>query len=115
MENHETIFSDKGVGNGGIALVDNNVIISDDQKVAVASLHVNIPSEVTIDSSVVNDQIEALILEYSNHPSVLSIKTNVKKGIFSFLETDLESIEEELKALNEEKACISSSIPPKNT
>ena len=111
------MFSDKGVENGGITLVDNNVIISDDHKVAetlnnffcnaVASLNVN------IDSSVVNVPIEAVILKYSNHPSVLNINKNVKKVMFSFLETDLESIEEVLKALNEKKVCISSSIPPK--
>ena len=116
-------FSDKGVENGAITLVDNDVIISDDQKAAetlniffsnaVASLNVGIPSEVTTDTTVVNDPIETIILKFSNHPSILSINKNVKKGIFSFIETDLEGIAEELKSLNEKKSCMSSSIPPK--
>lgn len=116
-------FSDKGVENGGITLVDNDVIISDDQKAAetlnnffsdaVPSLNVSIPSEVTTDTTVVNDTIETIILKFSNHPSILSINKNVKKGIFSFIGTDMEGIAVELKSLDEKKACMSSSIPPK--
>jgi hypothetical protein len=66
-----------------------------------------------VDTPIVCDPIEAIILKYSNHPTILNINVNVEKGSFLFMQTDMTSIEDELKTLNEKKACMSSSIPPK--
>lgn len=116
-------FSHKGVGESCITLIENDKIITEDLEVvqtlndfftnAVVSLNIDIPSETIIDAPDISDPIEAIILKYSKHPSILNIKENVTKASFSFMKIDEACIEEELKALDATKACISGSIPAK--
>lgn len=115
-------FSEKGVQNRVITLVEKDEIISDDGKVAetfntffanaVVSLNIEIPRMFITDTQGVEDPIDKIISKFSNHPSVISINENVKKGIFSFGKIGMSDIEEELKLLNEKKAFMSDSIPP---
>ena len=116
-------FSDKGEQRNAITLVENDEIISDDIEVAetfntffanaAASLNIDIPKELLTYTLSVNDPIDAIIMKFSNHPSIISINRNVDRGRFSFGEIYIADIEDELKGLNETKACMSSSIPPK--
>ena len=116
-------FSDKGGDKNGIKLVENDELISEDCEVAetfnnffssaVTSLNIDIPGEFVRDARGCDDPIEAIIQKYSNHPSIISINENVKKNNFKFKETDLLTVEEELRSLNTNKACRSGSVPTK--
>ena len=123
MENHETFFSEKRVQDKVITLVEKDEIISDDGEVAetlntffanaVASLNIDIPRMFITDTLRVEDPIEEIISKFSNHPSVICINQNTKKGSFSFGKIGICDIEEELKFLNVKKAFMPESIPPK--
>ena len=77
-------FSDRGLRGSGITLVDGDKIISEEKEVAetlnvlanaVKSRHINILSESRSSDEEplnVDDPIEAIIIKYSNHPSIKS-------------------------------------------
>ena len=116
-------FSDKGVKNGSITLIEGGNIISDDKDVAntlnnffenaVSSLGIQIPEEFITDTTDISDPIEAIVARYSNHPSIISIKNSIKKSSFSFTEVELNDMKKELDSLDSKKACVSNSIPTK--
>ena len=108
-------FSEKGSRENNITLIEDDVIVSDDFQIAetlntyyseaVESLNVRIPWKVTTDTTNINDPIDAIILKYSNHPSILKIKQVIKKGKFSFAITDLAAIDKEFNDIDTRKAC----------
>ena len=117
-------FSDKGGGKTDITLIEGDKIFQEDYEVAnilgdffsnaVKGLNINIPSEYkNEDSPVLNDPIDNIISTYSRHPSIKLINDNVVKGNFSFKAVSLADIEKEVAALDDKKASMSSSIPPK--
>ena len=116
-------FSDKGSGNGVITLIENENIFSDDAEIAetfksffkgaASSLNIGIPEEYTMNVVHSSDPIDVIISKYSNHPSILSINQNVRKGTFSFSPVEYDDISKELMALDGNKAFMSGTIPPK--
>ena len=84
-------FSDKGMANSKITLIENDWIISDCQEIAetfntffknaVMNLKIPSPTEhLTLSSE--GDPVLASIEKYSKHPSILKIKEIVKNGPF---------------------------------
>ena len=115
-------FSDKGAGNkSNITLVEGNDILTDDKDVAntlnsffgdaVKSLDISIPNEHITISSNMSDPIENIILKYANHPSIISINSNITKSTCSFSVVNVDDINTELDVLNCKKSCKSDSIP----
>ena len=76
------------------------------------SLDISIPNEYITVSSNISDPIENIILKYANHPSIISINSNITKSTFSFSVVNVDDIKTELDALNCKKSCKSDSIPP---
>ena len=98
-----TTLSDVKVANTLNCLFDN----------VSKSVYTNIPNEYTADTAGVSNTIDSIVLKYSNHPSIINIKTHVTKSTFSFTEVNLSDITTELQMLDSNKACISNSIPTK--
>ena len=108
--NGQPYFSDKVSGSVGITLVENEAIMSENRKVAetfnnffanaVKSFNINIPSHnITEGTASSGDPIDAIILKYSNHPSIKNITSNVENCNFSFNPINLNDMKAELKAL----------------
>ena len=87
-------FSDKGFDSTGITLIENDEILSDDKAVAdtfndffanaAKSLNLHIPSDTITEGPVFTaDPIDAIILKYSNHPSIKNKKSYVGDQNFS--------------------------------
>ena len=106
-----------------ITLIEGNRIISDDLDVAntlnsffdnvVSSLGIGEPMESTTVLSSLTDSIDGIIQKYSNHPSITNINQNVFGTNFSFHETTTSDVENELRKLDTNKACMPNSIPAK--
>lgn len=94
-------------------MIEGNDIVSEDLDVAntfntffdnaVKSLGVCIPEECITDSTGVTDPIEAIVLRYASHPSIISIKTNVSGSNFTFNEVQLKDIKEQFINLDGSK------------
>ena len=117
-------FSDKGVDDKNIALIEGDEIYKDDHEVAnilgeffknaVKSLNLGIPNEyISKKSTVSTDPIDTIISKYSNHPSIKLINDNVIKGKFSFNLASLDDVKNIIAKLDVKKASLSSSIPSK--
>ena len=117
-------FSDKGVGKTEITLVEGDEIAQDDSGFAnilgdffsnsVRGLNIEIPSEYKNEvSPLLDDPIDKIIATYSDHPSIKLINDNVVKGNFSFEEVSVATIRKKIMSLDDKKATMSSSIPPK--
>ena len=123
-KNTKPFFSDKGVGKTEITLVEGDEIAQDDSEVAnilgdffsnlVRGLNIEIPSEYKNEvSPLLDDPIDKIIATYSDHPSIKLINDNVVKGNFSFEEVSVATIRKQIMSLDDTKASMSSSIPPK--
>ena len=117
-------FSDKGAGKTEITLIEGDKIIQDDSEVAtilgdffsnsVKGLNIDIPSEYKNDvSPSLDDPIDKIVAMYSDHPSIKLINDNVVKGNFSFEEVSVATIRKQIMSLDDTKASMSTSIPPK--
>ena len=121
-KNVKPFLSDKGLGKSDITLIEGNRIISDDLDVAntlnsffdnvVSSLGIGEPMESTTVLSSLTDSTDGTIQKYSNHPSIININQNVFGTNFSF-ETTMSDVENELRKLETNKACMPNSIPAK--
>ena len=113
-----------------ITLVENNVMVSKDQEVAEVfnSFFSNAVKNLNIDSyehfsfdeyflckEIENeDPVQRAIEKYENHPSIVKIKQQtLEDSRFSFKQTDLKSVTEEVANLNESKATPIDSVPAK--
>ena len=68
----------------------------------------------TSDTEGILDPIEKSIQRYSNHPSILKIKSNfLNVESFTFNPVSLEEMETEIKRINPKKATTFKNIPPK--
>ena len=117
-------FPDKGTSKHDIILIEGKEIIQEDAEVAkilvdffsnaVESLDLSIPSEHKDEESAgLDDPIDNIISTYADHPSIKLINEHIVKGDFDFCVVGLTDIKKEVAALNNKKACMSSSIPPK--
>ena len=77
------------------------------------SSDISILNEYITFSSNISDPIENIILKYANHPSIISINSNITKSTFSFSVVNIDDIKTELDALNCKKSCKLDSIPAK--
>ena len=117
-------FSDKGAGKTEITLIEGGEIIQDDSEVAniladffsnsVKGLNIDIPSVYKNEvSPFLDDPIDKIIAMYSDHPSIKLINDNVVKGTFLFEEVSVSTIQKQIMSLDDTKASMSKSIPPK--
>ena len=111
-------------------MVENNVMISDDQKIAeifnhsfsnaVKNLNIDSYEHFSFDEYLFCKEIEnkdvvlRAIEKYENHPSITKIRQHTPMdACFSFEQTDLKSVTNEVKNLNESKSTPMESIPAK--
>ena len=118
------LFSNKGGGKGNIVLVDKDKIISDDTEVAqhfndffkssVEALDINENRLLLTDVGNELSGVNEAIAKFENHPSIISIKENVKiDGLFSFSRVNNDDIKKEIKHLNDKKSGTFMNIPTK--
>lgn len=106
-----------------ITLVENNVMVSKDKEVAgifnsffsnaVKNLNLDSYAHFSFDEYFLcretqnEDPVLRAIEKYENHPSILKIKQNTsKRSCFSFKQTNLKSVTEDVTNLDESKATL---------
>lgn len=118
------LFSNKGGVKDNIVLVKDDKIISDDTEVAqtfndfftnaVSSLGITENKSLLTETKNTNGGVEEVIKRFENHPSVVSIKENVKIDTrFKFSEIKVDDIRNEIKCLKPNKAGTFKNIPTK--
>ena len=117
------LFSEKHNISRKITLIDDDNIISDDNRVAetfndffsnaVAILGIK-GYQTNSNSNITDDNIVNITNKYKNHPSILKIKEIVDtKEKFSFTPPSITDIEKEICQLNTNKPTTFNNIPPK--
>ena len=117
-------FSGKGGVKDNIVLVDDNKIISDDIEVAqvfndffentVNTLEIKENKAVLTNAADIDGVIEKAIKTFENHPSIISIRENVKiESRFSFSKVKACDIRSEIIKLKSGKASTFMNIPAK--
>ena len=116
------LFSDKGGGKDNITLVNGGKIISDDLELAktfnnffkntVSSLDITENRFLLTDTCNGGNRVNEAIAKFDNHPSIVSIKENVKiDRRFSFSEISVDAIQIEIKRLDQKKPGTFMGIP----
>ena len=116
------LLSDNVAGKDEIHLIENNEIIKTDLKTAeilnnffsnrVQNLDISRYSNDEPLVSNTNDATLKAILEYRNHPSIITIRNKCKdKCNFNFIEVDQKQIEKNVLKVDVNKASQSSDIP----
>ena len=118
-------LSEKVTTTRNITLVENNSIISDNDKLAesfnkffkeaVDNLDISENSDIINEEyREIEDPVESSIIKFKFHPSILQIKRtiNVNQN-FTFSKVNLKTIEDKFKKLNPKKATKFKNIPPK--
>ena len=113
-------LSSKAPSLSRITLIENEAIISDDQKVAetLSKFFVKTVDKLDIkefknNSNIdgLSDPVEIAIKKYENHPSIAAITDTFNFTVsFEFEEVNLKDIEKEILNLNTKKAAASNSI-----
>ena len=106
-----------------ITLIENEAIISDDQKVAetLSKFFVKAVDKLDIKEfknisnfDGLSDPVETVIKKYENHPSIVAITEKFNFTVrFEFEEVNLKDIEKEILNLNTKKTVASNGIPAK--
>ena len=124
------LFSEKTMTTENITLVENNVMVSKDKEVAevfnsffsnaVKNLNIDSYEHFSFDQYFIcketenEDPVLRAIEKYSNHPSIVKIKQTTPEGsCFSFKQTNLKAVTEEVANLDESKATPIESVPAK--
>ena len=118
------LFSDKIQAPSKIALLENEVLVTDDKEVAeifdeyfvstTDSLGINQPKDALQDIDGISDPVEIAIQNYSSHPSVELISLNTKPShSFAFTFVANSRVSAELRDLQVKKASHIDSIPSK--
>ena len=104
-------------------VVHEDNIISDDKDVsetlnsffqkAVDTLEIKENNYLLTDTDNESDPLDSIIKKFKNHPSILTIKNNIKTEIFTFNEVNLSDIEREISNLKSQKSGTSGNIPTK--
>ena len=100
-------FSDKGVNTGKITLIEDNQIISADDRVAetlnsffdetVKLKKLELTSDFIGNPNDNDDAIDVIIRKYASHPSILKISETVTRHNFYFQNVELSDVAEEIK------------------
>ena len=113
-------FSDKGLKN--LTYIDDNRLITSDHEVAetlntffdvVRTLNIQAPINCINTIGNIKDPVQAAILKYADHPSILKINEVITKTPFSFQNVSMSEIEIELKKINTTKGNTFKNIPAK--
>ena len=124
------LFSDNAISVDNITLIENDDIISEDEKVAevfnsffsnaVKNLNIKYYENLSFDEYFLSkdtdnvDPILKAIEKYEKHPSILKIKSTFPENSnFSFTLTNLKAVINEIGNLNESKSTPIESIPSK--
>ena len=123
-ERVKPLFSEKTKLKESIRLKENDQIISDDKEIAeilnnyyiesIEKLEVNryLPEE-SIDNEDL-DEIDKIVKNFQNHPSILKIKENVKvDDKFHFKNINENDMFNKIASLDPNKACMKGDIPAK--
>ena len=116
------MFSDKTVLKQSIRLTENGKIVSDKKEVAeilnnyfmdsVENLEVERFLPDTVDENL--DDIDKIVRQFQNHPSIVKIKENVKvEKTFEFKDINEDKMFKIIKSLDEKKASMKGDIPTK--
>ena len=116
-------FSDKGVNTRKITLIENNKIISDDDRVAetldsffdetVRLKKFKLTSDFIVKSIDNVNPIDVIIGKYACHPSILKISEAVINQTFLFQNVELSEVDEEIMHLKTNSASDPYGIPSK--
>ena len=121
-KNVKPLFSDKpGKSQKNIVLIEKDEIISKDEKVADKLNNFFIKSVGNLDikhytppNENVADNLDDIIKQYENHPSILKIKEHINVvNKFKFSEITVNNINEEIENLDPLKASIKDDLPAK--
>ena len=107
-----------------IVLIEDDVIVSDKKEVSeilnnffvesVANLNIEPFLEDEPRNSPKNDDVDTIIRKYSNHPSILKIKENIKPSRpFEFGDVTGEKNKKDIRKIDPKKACVENDIPAK--
>ena len=114
-------LSDKGQSTQKTTLVDKDEnIISDDKEVAeamneffsnaVTSLNL-VENSYLLTNTTSYDPISNITEKHKNHPSIINIKENISRSVFSFREITLTEVRNELLNINCKKSTTHNNIP----
>ena len=117
-------FSEKSTKTDKITLIENNEILSEDNKISeifntyfsnlVSNLNITIDKNLLSEEAGINDLILSTIKKYENHPSIKAIKNNVRHDkSFAFDPITLREIENEIQNLDLSKVVQETDIPSK--
>ena len=111
-------FSDKDNKSSKITLVENNIVIADEKRVAelMNKYFINITKNLNLKALIINttDDIQSLTKNYENHISVRKIKEaypEIVPDSFHFKSVSLEDVKKEVLNLNPKKSSTSGTIP----
>ena len=119
------LFSDKSITGQNLVIIDNNIISDKDSKVAdiLSNFFSDMVKNLDIDINYIDtdshtddiDPILGAINKYNNHPSIVSINKARGNNVetFSFSNTTLEAVFNELSILNTSTSCPKEDIPIK--
>ena len=104
-------FSDKDNKSSKITLVENNIVIADEERVAelMNKYFVNITKNLNLKAPIINttDDIQSLTKNYDNHISIRKIVPDS----FNFKSVSLDDVKKEVLNLNPKKSSTSGTIP----
>ena len=117
-------FSEKSQSQNKIVLTEGERIISDDFEVAetMNELFVTVTDSLGINENFIDenptdgvtDPVEKAVKKFSNHPSILKIKSHYQNvGPFVFQKVAPGTVDKEVRNLNPKKATTHKNIPPK--
>ncbi len=118
------LFSDKSITGQNLVIIDNNIISEKDNEVAdilsnfFSDVVTNLDIDINYDINCNNDDIDPIfraLNKYINHPSIVSINKarSNNEETFSFSNTTLEAVYNELLMLNSSTSCPKEDIPIK--
>ena len=112
-------FSNKFINNERITLIENDEVISDDQKIAntFSNFYASVVENLGIDNEnmkLSDENIDSLVDKFKNHPSILKIKQHYNsENKFSFSPVNIDDVEKEIDGLDASKAHQENDIPVK--
>ena len=118
------LLSDKIISSDKITLIEvSDKLITDEKEIAVIfnkfftdivpNLNLKIPRKFLTSTKGIQDPVLKSIKKFEKHPSILLIKRNVSKNVFSFEPISISETEKELTRLDSSKACLETDIPTK--
>ena len=117
-------FSNKTINNEKITLIENEEVISADQKIAdiFSTFYASVVENLGIDNTdmkLTDEDIPSLVDKFKNHPSILKIKEHYNanninnNNNFSFSPVTVTDVQKEIDALDSKKAHQEKDIPVK--